>query len=124
MFVNICGTTTEEDALLAVAMGADAVGFIFAPSARQVSPSVVADIVKRLPPTVLTVGVFRDETPERVVETVHRTGLRGVQLHGHETPATTRWVKERVPFVIKAFATGGKGLHEAVEHGADAVLVD
>ena len=55
MFVKICGTTTEEDALLAVAMGADAVGFIFAPSPRQVSPGRVRDIVRRLPPEVLTV---------------------------------------------------------------------
>ncbi|MBW3615690.1 MAG: phosphoribosylanthranilate isomerase, partial [Actinobacteria bacterium] len=60
MFVKICGTTSEEDALLAVAMGADAVGFIFAPSPRQVAPAVAADIAKRLPPEVVTVGVFRD----------------------------------------------------------------
>ena len=59
MFVKICGTTNEEDALLAVAMGADAVGFVFAPSSRQVSPAAVADIVKRLPREVVTVGVFR-----------------------------------------------------------------
>ena len=86
MFVKICGTTTEEDALLAVAMGADAVGFIFAPSPRQVSPGRVRDIVRRLPPEVLTVGVFRDELPERVVEVVNSSGLRGAQLHGRETP--------------------------------------
>ena len=50
VFVKICGITTEEDALLAVAMGADAIGFIFASgSPRQVTPSVVRDIVKRLP---------------------------------------------------------------------------
>ena len=71
MFVKICGITSEEDALLAVAMGADAVGFVFAPSTRQVAPSIARDIVKRLPPEILTVGVFRDEAPQRVVEIVH-----------------------------------------------------
>ncbi len=45
MFVKICGTTSEEDALLAVAMGADAVGFVFAPSPRQISPTKAADIL-------------------------------------------------------------------------------
>jgi len=97
VFVKICGTTTEEDALLAVAMGADAVGFIFAPSPRQISPSRVHDIVRRLPPEVLTVGVFRNELPERVVEVVNSAGLRGAQLHGRETPDQARFVKERVP---------------------------
>ncbi len=68
MFVKICGTTSEEDALLAVAMGADAVGFIFAPSTRQIAPAIARDIVKRLPPEILTVGVFRDEAPQRVID--------------------------------------------------------
>ena len=74
MFVKICGTTSEQDALLAVAMGADAVGFIFAPSPRQVAPALVRDIVRRLPPEILTVGVFRDAAPEQVVKTVNSIG--------------------------------------------------
>ena len=61
MFVKICGITNEEDALMSVAMGADALGFVFAPSSRQVAVDRVRDIVKRLPPEVLTIGVFRDE---------------------------------------------------------------
>ena len=76
MFVKICGVTNEEDALLAVAMGADALGFMFAPgSRRQVKPEIVRDIVRRLPPDTITVGVFRDERPERVAELVNKVGL-------------------------------------------------
>ncbi len=124
MFVKICGTTSEEDALLAVAMGADAVGFIFAPSPRRVAAGTVADIVKRLPPEILTVGVFRDESPERVVEVVNGSGLKGAQLHGHETPDQTAFVRERVPFVIQAFPAGAPAVARAADYPADVVLLD
>jgi hypothetical protein len=72
-------------------LGADAVGFIFAPSPRQVSVQLAGDIAKRLPPEILTVGVFRDEAPQRVVEKVQsgRPG-RGAQLHGHESAQETK----------------------------------
>jgi phosphoribosylanthranilate isomerase len=123
-FVKICGTTSEADALLAVAMGADAVGFVFAPSSRQVAAQAVRDIVRRLPSEVLTVGVFRDEAPARVVEVVNGIGLRAAQLHGRETAEQTQWVKARVPVVIKAFAAGDPRIAGAAEHGADAVMID
>ena len=124
MFVKICGTTNEEDALLAVAMGADAVGFIFAPSARQIAPQMAGEIARRLPPEILTVGVFRDEMPERVVETMHATGLRAAQLHGRETPEQARYIAERVPVVLKAFAAGDPAVRRARDYGAAAILVD
>ena len=124
MFVKICGTTSEEDALLAVAMGADAVGFVFAPSPRRVAAQTVADIVKRLPPEILTVGVFRDESPERVVEVVNGAGLKGAQLHGHETPDQTAFVRARVPFVIQAFPAGASAVARAADYPADVVLLD
>lgn len=124
MFVKICGITREDDALLAVAMGADAVGFIFAPSKRQIAPGIARDIVRRLPPEILTVGVFRDEAATRVVEIVNTTGLRAAQLHGRESAETTRWVRERVPYVIKGFAAGDPGLDAAASYGADAILID
>ena len=124
MFVKICGTTSEEDALLAVAMGADAVGFVFAPSPRQVAVGVAGDIVKRLPREVLTVGVFRDESPARVVEIVNGIGLRAAQLHGHETAEQAQWVRERVPWLIQAFPAGTPAVARAREYGADAVLLD
>ena len=124
MFVKICGITSEEDALLAIAMGADAVGFVFAPSSRQVAAGLVRDIVRRLPPEVMTVGVFRDESPQRVVEVVNTVGLRAAQLHGHETVEHTRLVRSKVPFVIKGFPAGDPALDRADDFGADAILID
>lgn len=124
MFVKICGTTNEEDALLAVAMGADAVGFIFAPSPRQVAPAMVRDIIRRLPPEILTVGVFRDAAPEQVVKTVNSIGLRAAQLHGRETASQSRYVAERVPFVIRAFPAGDPGLRKVKDHGTEVVMLD
>ena len=124
MFVKICGTTTEQDALLAVAMGADAVGFVFAPSPRQIATAVARDIARRLPPEVLTVGVFRDEAPAQVVKVVNTIGLKAAQLHGRETALQTRWVAERVPFVIRAFAAGDPAVSRAADYGAHVVLVD
>ncbi|HZU80304.1 MAG TPA: phosphoribosylanthranilate isomerase [Acidimicrobiales bacterium] len=124
MWVKICGITSEADALLAVGFGADAVGFIFAPSPRQVSVRAVQQIVDRIPREIVTVGVFRDEAPQRVVEIVNTIGLRAAQLHGHETPDQTRYVAERVPFTMKAFPAGHPGIARVDDYGAHAVLVD
>jgi phosphoribosylanthranilate isomerase len=124
VFVKICGTTSEEDALLAVAMGADALGFIFAPSPRQIAPAVARDIVRRLPPEIIAVGVFRDAAPERVVEIVNGAGLKGAQLHGRESADDCRWVRRRVPMVIKAFTAGDPLIHNAKDYGADIVMLD
>ena len=109
MFVKICGITNEDDALLATALDADALGFVFAPSTRQVDPETVRDIVRRLPPEMHTVGVFRNERPEHIVEIAGRAGLHGVQLHG-EPPSEVAWIRERVQFVIQAFAAGDPAL--------------
>ncbi len=125
VFVKICGITSEEDALLAVAMGADALGFIFAAgSPRLMRREHVRDIVKRLPPGVVTVGVFRNERPERVVETVQACGLYGAQLHGHEPISEVRWIRARLPFVIQGFAAGDPALQAAANGPADVVLID
>lgn len=123
-FIKICGITTEEDALLSVALGATAVGFVFAPSKRQVASRAVADIVKRLPPEVLRVGVFKDEAPERVSQICSHIGLNAVQLHGHESPTEVKWLAGRVPLVIKAFSALDPRLSTAGEYEVFAILVD
>lgn len=124
MFVKICGITNEDDALFAVAMGADAVGFVFAPSPRQVAVQQVYDITRRLPPEILTVGVFRDELPERVVDLVTRAGLKAAQLHGHESPAMVAEVAASVRWVIKAVVAGTGDAGRADAFGTDMMLVD
>ncbi len=124
LFVKICGITSEADALVAVGMGASAVGFVFAPSPRQMAPAAVADIVKRLPFETVTVGVFRDESPRRVVEIAGQIGLRAVQLHGFESPEDTRWVAERVNWTIKAFPAGHRNIERFPDYGAQTLLID
>ncbi len=124
MFVKICGITNEQDALLAVALGADALGFVFAPSPRQISPALAREIVKRLPPETVTVGVFRNEAPSRIVEIVNEARLQGAQLHGHETTAMTAEVATNVRFVIKAVVAGSQDATHANTFAADAILVD
>jgi phosphoribosylanthranilate isomerase len=124
VFVKICGITSEEDALLAVAVGADAVGFVFAPSQRQVAPLRVAEIVRRLPHEILTVGVFRNESPERVISICHQVGLGAAQLHGSETPSEVAQVKAEVRTVFKGVVAGSRAFERGAEFGADALLVE
>jgi phosphoribosylanthranilate isomerase len=124
VLVKICGITSEEDALLAVGLGADALGFTFAPSPRQITTTAAGDIIKRLPQGVLTVGVFRDEATSRVVDAANHLGLGAVQLHGHETAEQTRWVAARVGCVIKAFSAGDRAVGHFDEFGASYLLID
>ena len=124
MFVKICGITNEEDALTVVGLGADAVGFVFAPSSRQVTIGTARDIVKRLPADVLSIGVFRDQAPSEVVRTVLEVGLSGAQLHGHETPADALQVRKAAKVLLVAFPAGDPGLAHVDDYRADAVLLD
>lgn len=124
VFVKVCGLTTEEDALSSVAMGADALGFVFAPSPRQLTVQAARDIVRRLPDGVLTVGVFRNEHPDRVVRTVQEVGLDAAQLHGDESPEVSASVRPHVRVLVKGFVAGSQRLASAEAHGADVILVD
>jgi phosphoribosylanthranilate isomerase len=123
-FVKIDGITTEADALMSVGFGASAIGFVFAPSVRQMSPAAVQEIVHRLPAEVLTVGVFRNEQPERVVEIANSIGLGAVQLHGNETLMSVRYVAERVRTVIRALPASSPNLVQLDEAGLDYLLLD
>jgi phosphoribosylanthranilate isomerase len=93
LWIKICANTSLEDASLAVDAGADAVGFVFAPSPRRVTAAQVAAIVPHLPHSVEKIGVFVDAALDQIEETVRAAGLTGVQLHsnvGSDVPAQLR----------------------------------
>lgn|GEM_PF-101596 len=125
MFVKICGITNEEDALLAVALGADCLGFNFVPgSVRRITPNAAQAIVRRLPHGTVTVGVFKNESPEKIVSTVTQSGLSGAQLHGREPVSEVRWIRKRLPFVIQAYSADDPQLASASNSPADILLLD
>ena len=82
MWVKICANTTAEDALKAAELGADAVGFVFAPSARRVTDAKVREISAGLPEGVERVGVFGTAGAEEIAEAARTANLTAVQLHG------------------------------------------
>ena len=98
--VKICGITNTDDAVMAVDMGADALGFIFAESPWQVSPETARHIIQIIPPFVKTVGVFVDEDWVIIKDIMDFCRLDMVQLHGSEPPAFCR---KFMPQAVKAF---------------------
>jgi phosphoribosylanthranilate isomerase len=93
----VCGITRREDAALAVALGADALGFIFwSKSPRAIEPAVARDVHAGLPPLVSRVGVFVNASPTDVAEAVRTAGLDVVQLHGDEPTELYAGVGARV----------------------------
>ncbi|HEY0404586.1 MAG TPA: phosphoribosylanthranilate isomerase [Pyrinomonadaceae bacterium] len=125
VFVKICGITNSEDARAALNAGADALGFNFYPrSSRFIAPASARRIISELPPAVMAVGVFVNESgPEDVARIADAAGVGAVQLHGDESPSYCRSLKDR--FVIKALRVGpGFAPESALEYEADAILLD
>jgi phosphoribosylanthranilate isomerase len=130
MWVKICGTTNLEDARLAVDAGADAVGFVFGPSRRQVIAEQVAEITPHLPEKVEKIGVFVDETHDRIAEIVRTAGLTGIQLQGDETPEAVAELRNlNLRMVVKVvWASAGIGTlpQRIAAHrpNVDSILLD
>lgn len=101
--VKICGLTCADDVAAAVEAGADAVGFVFAASPRQVDAETARALIRALPPFVVAVGVFADEDPAVVDRTAERAGVDLVQLHGDEPPEHAARIRRPV---LKRFRAG------------------
>jgi phosphoribosylanthranilate isomerase len=136
MWIKICGNTTIEDARLAADCGADAVGFIFAPSPRQVTRAEVRAITAHLPAKLEKYGVFVDAEFDEIVATVLECGLTGVQLHSTPDAGLAQRLREHFSEMPQRRRLGIlRVIHYGVElelqlekirqdHAVDAVLID
>ena len=125
MFVKICGITSVDDAAVAIDAGADAIGLNFVASSRRyVDRDMAQQIVASAPARVTTVGVFRGDSAEQVVDTVGSLQLDAAQLHGEDPPDFTAAVAAHVPSVIIAIAAFSPVLEHLGEHAADVVMLD
>jgi phosphoribosylanthranilate isomerase len=131
LWIKICANTTLEDARLAVEAGADAVGFVFAPSPRQVTAAQVAAIAPHLPGRVEKIGVFVHAGLEEIYATVRETGLTGVQLHSAVGPELTARLRRELGAALRILRVVHFGPEAAAEAATvfadpcvDAVLVD
>jgi phosphoribosylanthranilate isomerase len=132
MWIKICGNTSLEDAGFAAECGADAVGFVFAPSPRRVEADQVRQITKGLPPNVEKYGVFVDAGFDEIVSTVATCGLTGVQLHLSADPRLSLRLREYFAGRIAIVPVVHYKSHEPefeeqlseLSRSEDAVLVD
>jgi len=131
LWIKICGNTSLADTLLAAEAGADAVGFVFAPSPRRVTPAEVAAIVPALPAQLEKIGVFVDAPFDAIAEAVRACGLTGVQLHsdaGPDLPARLRAAFGPALRILRVVHFGANAPEQATELARDAhidgILVD
>jgi phosphoribosylanthranilate isomerase len=134
LWIKICANTSLEDARAAAEAGADAVGFVFAPSPRRVTAAQAAAIVAELPEAVEKIGVFVDAEFGEIASTVAACELTGAQLHFDAPAELTARLRERFGARLRILrvahfgaenqeggAAGGHWIHDP---NADAVLVD
>jgi len=131
LWVKVCGNTSLADARLAAHAGADAVGFVFAPSPRRVTAEQVAAITPHLPTSIEKIGVFVDADFDTIAGAVELSGLTGVQLHSGGGEFLSARLRDRfgsglrILRVIHFGADAGRQLEAATADAhVDAVLVD
>jgi phosphoribosylanthranilate isomerase len=131
LWIKICANTSLADAEIAADAGADALGFIFAPSPRRVTAEQAAAIVPHLPATLEKIGVFVEAWFGEIAATVETVGLTGVQLHWDAPPELPAKLRKRFGPKLRVVRVVhfDKAAHEnasavAQDANIDAILVD
>ncbi|WHY75656.1 phosphoribosylanthranilate isomerase [Neobacillus sp. WH10] len=122
MKVKICGITDVHTAIAAARYGADAIGFVFAESKRKVSIGKAKEIVSFLPPEVLKVGVFVNESREEVERIASIVGLTHIQLHGDESPSFSELIS--LPIIKAISFQSNDGLAVFNQFPSEYILLD
>ena len=124
--VKICGITNYYDAVAAIDMGADILGFNFyPPSPRYVTPRKAGEIVNMLPAFIDTSGIFVNATIDQIRETTDLCPLDWVQLHGDESPEFCRSLTYHNVKTMKAIRVKDQADVEKMrDFSTDAVLLD
>jgi phosphoribosylanthranilate isomerase len=121
--IKICGITSEEAARSAVQSGADHLGLVFCPSPRRVTEERAAALTRAVP--AAWVGVFAGMAPGEVARTAMALGLSAIQLHGKESPAECRAVRELAGIPVwKAVHGDPERVEPGYEAAVDALLLD
>ncbi|MFD1378031.1 phosphoribosylanthranilate isomerase [Micrococcus antarcticus] len=122
-FVKVCGLSTAQDVQTAAAHGADAIGFVLTPSAREISAQRAAALVKTVPAGIATVAVFRGEEIQTVLQRAAQAGVSWVQLHGQRTATDVSTAHEAGFKVIRAVRRDDPE-EQFADWGEDLLLID
>ena len=118
--IKICGVMRPEDALEAARAGTDAIGMVFYPKAKRcISVERGREILHRLPAFVSPVALFVDQDVDEIKHVAGQLGIRHVQLHGHESPATVAALRDFT--VLKALRAGRETLGPELEFWREAM---
>ncbi|MBW1679686.1 MAG: phosphoribosylanthranilate isomerase [Deltaproteobacteria bacterium] len=122
--IKICGITNLQDALAAVNLEVDALGFVFySKSPRYTTPDRAEQIRRNIPPFTLCIGVFVDERKDKVIQTAEQCQLDGLQFHGNESPEYCSYFSAYK--VIKAFPIKSRSELKVIErYNVQAILID
>ena len=124
--IKICGLRREEDIAFVNEYRPDFIGFVFAPSKRQVTREKAVSLKRQLRNDIIALGVFVNQPPEEIVSCVEQGAIDWIQLHGDESEDMIRKLKERlsVPILKAVRVKKEEDIREADKLSCDYLLLD